>query len=148
MYLGKFGEKLKFVELNERDKVGDPDVFCTLHGQAIGVEIGHIHDSQLAAMIALGREPRNLTRAEKLRNAMIPLDRKIPGSINRELRRKANMRYATKRTWLVLRIARPLWSKEEIEANRDKIVIPANHQFEKIWLLCGVQVEFGMIQLY
>ena len=126
----------------------EPDGFCSLDGQALHVEVGHVYGEESDAKRLLGRTGKSATTPEQqMRSALVPLDGRLLMPLNSLLASKATKKYQTLRVWLLIRSASPLWSIEDFKEHQDGITIPPTHPFEQIWLLCGSRVSSGMLRL-
>lgn len=126
----------------------EPDGLCTLDGQSLHVEVGHLYGTQSDAKQLLGRTGKSTpTPEELLLSCMVPLDARLLTSLNRLLEDKATKSYQTSRAWLLIRSAFPLWNRSDFEEHQKNIAIPPQHPFEQIWLLCGPRASFGVLRL-
>jgi hypothetical protein len=148
MSFGLRQNKLIITDFNERDEKGKPDTICRLGSKTIGVEIAHVYGSGLDAMKLLGRELSSAQNRALAQQAQIPLDYRIPNSLNRILSKKSKKHYSIEPVWLLIRNAFPIWTRADFVRYRGKIVIPIHHRFERIWLLCGVDSRYGILRLY
>ena len=134
----------------------EPDALCSFDGQPLHVEVAHVYGTQSDAKKRLGRTGKSAaTRAQQMLSARVPLNG--PGTDGRLLRLltplndllsdKATKKYQTSRVWLLVRSASPLWSRVDFVENQACIEVPAEHPFERVWLLCGPRASFGLLQL-
>jgi len=126
----------------------DPDTYCLLNGEKVGIEVTHLFGDGQDAQKLLGK----MTTPEEYQQlkenpALAPLTQSIPNAINRILEDKANHHYGGK-TWLVIRNAFPLWEKGDFETYLPEIIIPRHHAFEEIWLVCDRFGASGTLCLY
>jgi len=132
-YEKKYGTKMRNIWHNSPSK---PDISCYQGEAKLDIEIAHLYASEIEAMAILGR-PLSISMQRAIAQlAQDPNDSKLCTALQRLLQQKATKNYNSKRAWLLIRNASPLWSKADFEAQLDNIVIPTNHPFEQIWLLC------------
>lgn len=137
---------LKFQKLMEPPQ---PDALCTLEAEKIFIEVAHIYGTEADARYLLGREGRTApTKRERLTSRSIPLNARLLGPLNYILAQKAEKQYEAQPVWLLIRVALPMWTEEDFQENKSDILVPENHPFQEIWLLCGPDERLGMIQLY
>lgn len=131
------------------EAVGDhPDVTCLLDGVRLDIEVAHIYGSERDARMVYGRtRDYEKTREHRIAHALVPLNERVIVDLNSILEEKARNRYGGK-TWLLIRNAYPLWNKEDFELYFSDIIIPADHSFEEIWLLCDRDGRSGILRLY
>lgn len=126
----------------------EPDALCYFDGQKLHVEVAHIYGTESDVKKLLGRTGKSApTLEQQKRSAMVPLNMRLITPLNNLLADKAIKKYQTSRVWLLVRSAFPLWSIDDFIENQAQIKIPATHPFEKIWLLCGPQASFGVLQI-
>ncbi len=126
----------------------EPDGFCSLDGQPLHIEVGHIYGTQADAKRLLGREGKSAaTIEESLRSSLVPLDTRLLTSLNQLLARKATKIYQAQRVWLLIRSVFPLCSVGEFYKKAADIAIPNSHPFEQIWLLCGPRSSYGALRI-
>ncbi len=126
----------------------EPDALCTLDGQPLHVEVGHLYGTASDAKELLGRQGKSAATSEEKRlSSLVPLDIRLLTPLNRLLADKATKSYHAPRVWLLIRSALPLWDFDDFTAHLAEIEIPPAHPFEQIWLLCGPQVSFGVLRL-
>ena len=114
----------------------DPDVYCFLENDRIGIEVAHLYGSERDARMLFGRtKPEEKTKEHRIFHALISLNERIISGLNFILEGKAQKSYGN-RTWLLIRNAYPLWYKEDFELYKSDILLPNGHSFEEIWLLC------------
>lgn len=136
---------LVFHELREPP---EPDGFCSLDGESLYVEVGHIYGTESDAKRLLGRTGRSApTKKQMLQASLTPLDQRVLVPLNKLLAEKATKNYTADRVWLLIRSGFPLWSVSDFEGHRPKIAVPSAHSFEQIWLLCGPRASFGLLRL-
>lgn len=137
--------ELQFIELRSPP---EPDGYCLLDGQPLYIEVGHIYGTQSDVKRLLGRTGKSAPSAkQKLLSAMVPLDHRLLVPLNNLLLDKATKTYAATRVWLLIRSAFPLWDCSDYDQHLKDIVVPKNHPFEQIWLLCGQTSAAGAIRL-
>lgn len=126
----------------------NPDTYCLLNGEQVGIEVTHLFGNNHDAKKLLGKTSTNEQLKQIKKNmALVPLNHYIPNEINRILEDKGKHHYGNK-TWLVIRNAFPLWDKEDFEMYRSEIIIPHNHAFEEIWLICDPVAASGTLRLF
>lgn len=126
----------------------EPDALCSLHGQALHVEVGHFYGTQSDAKQLLGRQGKSAATAQEMHQAaQVPLDVRLLTPLNRLLADKATKTYHSARVWLLVRSAFPHWRLEDFRAHRDAIAVPPAHPYEQIWLLCGPHAACGIMRL-
>ncbi len=129
-------------------KPPEPDFIIRLDGCEVGVEVAHLYGSERDARLVLGRNrPEESTFQARVEHAMVPLNVRVPVELNRILSQKATKAYP-RSTWLVIRNAYPLWERADFEMYPEALVIPRQHPFEEIWLLCDRQGTSGMLRLF
>jgi hypothetical protein len=137
---------LKFKEFSDPP---NPDTYCLLNGEQVGIEVTHLCGNNHDAKNALGK----LNNGENLEgNKQQPappgsMNNRLPHELNRILEYKAKHNYGDK-TWLVIRNTYPLWEKGDFERYRADIKVPRQHAFEEIWLVCDPVAASGTIRLY
>lgn len=138
-------------------KPPEPDALCFIDGQPLHIEVAHVYGTQSDVKKLLGRTGKSApTQAQQMLSARVPLDG-CPGTDGRLLRLltplnnllsdKATKKYQTSRVWLLVRSAFPLWSIVDFVENQACIEVPAEHPFERIWLLCGPRASCGLLRL-
>lgn len=126
-----------------------PDGHCRLDGIDLFIEVAHIYGTDVDARYILQRKGNSApTRNERLQSSVISLDRRVVDPLNRVLADKATKAYAGSPVWLLIRVGLPLLTTEDFQWYFDQIVIPADHPFEEIWLMCSPTAEFGIMQLH
>ncbi len=137
--------RFSFVELR---KPPEPDGYCLLDGETLYVEVGHVYGTQSDAKQLLGRTGKSASSPEqKLHSAMVPLDRRLLTPLNILLVDKATKTYQASRVWLLIRSAFPLWDLHDFKEHQPSILVPEDHPFEQIWLLCGARASSGVLRL-
>lgn len=132
----------------ELRKPPEPDAYCELDGEAVYVEVGHVYGTTSDVKQLLGRTGSLApSQEERMTSAMVPLDIRVLTPLNRLLADKAIKRYRASRVWLLIRSAFPLWDFCDFQEQRSRILVPAEHPFEQIWLLCGAQASSGILRL-
>ncbi len=126
----------------------EPDVYCFWENNRIGVEVAHLYGSERDARMLFGKsKPEEKTKEHRIIHALVPLNERVISELNFILEKKAQKRYGD-RTWLVIRNAYPIWYKEDFEFYKSDILLPNEHSFEEIWLLCDRDGSSGILQLY
>uniref|UniRef100_A0A7C3V3D6 Uncharacterized protein n=1 Tax=Desulfobacca acetoxidans TaxID=60893 RepID=A0A7C3V3D6_9BACT len=123
----------------------NPDTYCLLNGEQIGVEVTHLCGNNHDAKKLLGR--MNHQADSGVPAPPEPVNHRLPHELNRILDYKAKHQYGDK-TWLVIRNTYPLWMKSDFETYWDDIIVPRGHAFEEIWLLCDPVGASGTLRLY
>ncbi len=137
--------RLAFQELRSPP---EPDGLCSLDGQVLHVEVGHVYGEESDAKRLLGRTGKSAaTPRQQLQSAMVPLDGRLLMPLSNLLVSKASKTYQTSRVWLLIRSASPLWRLEDFKEHQAGLAIPQTHPFEQIWLLCGPRTSFGVLRL-
>ena len=137
---------LEFVKLMSPP---NPDGFCRFNGADLLIEVAHIYGNNADARRLLQRGgTASPTNDERMRSAMIPLDARVIPPLNRVLAAKALKTYAGCPIWLLIRVALPLLTIEDFTGYSAQIVIPPQHPFDEIWLMCGPTEQFGIMSLY
>ncbi|MGK8440455.1 hypothetical protein ACRS3X_24490 [Ectopseudomonas hydrolytica] len=135
-------------ELLRHNPTPKPDSTCCIGNIQIDVEIAHLYGTSIDAQNLLTRPRRKpLSTQEKTNNNIKPLNARVLGELNQILKNKSDKKYNSNETWLVIRNAFPLWSKQDFEQNLSEIAYPQHHPFEKIWLICDRQGNTGLIEL-
>jgi len=126
----------------------DPDCYCLLNGERIGVEVAHLYGSQRDARKRLGKErAEEQTKEEGSADSGVPLNVRILPELNRIIADKAKKCYGGK-TWLLIRNAFPPWTRDDFEQYISEISIPEDHSFNEIWLLCDRDGSSGILRLF
>ena len=127
----------------------NPDTYCLLNGEQVGIEVTHLVGNDHDAKNVLGRlnHGGNLEESKQEREPPAAINSRIPTELNRILDYKAKHHYGD-HTWLVIRNTYPLWQKRDFERYRAAIVVPRHHAFEEIWLMCDPLAASGTIRLY
>ncbi|WP_371185848.1 hypothetical protein [Thalassotalea maritima] len=140
-----FDHQLNFTSHNAPQK---PDVSYQLDNEPIDFEIAHLYGSQAEAQHILGKSLDAQTQQELYQlEAENNTDQRLVKALNRILCNKSKKQYDSQRVWLVIRNANPLWSKQSILTNVDKINVPRKHPFEQIWLIADFEGKTGLIPL-
>jgi len=127
----------------------NPDTYCLLDGEQVGIEVTHLCGNNHDAKKVLGRVNLGESLEENPRD-LVPLasmNHRLPNELNRILEYKAKHNYGYK-TWLVIRNTYPLWMKGDFETYRADIIVPRQHAFEEIWLVCDPVGASGTLRLY
>lgn len=125
-----------------------PDTRCTAEGRDVYVEVTHIYGTKADAKFMLDRKGKDSpTWDEQIGAACIPIHSRLLLPLNELLDSKAKKIYPVSPVWLLIRNALPLWQEDEFRDHLDEIVIPKNHTFQRILLLCGTRKSFGLIDL-
>lgn len=144
-YQNETGSKLKLVD---QPKPPKPDLECLLDGTSIDIEVGHVFGTDVDAQRIMDRPRREpFEEKELLENRLIPLGHKFISQLNTIISRKSKKHYESSRVWLLIRIAHPIWNREDILNYQDKILIPEETCFEQIWIVCDPRVYTGIMKL-
>ncbi|WFE68319.1 hypothetical protein P8S54_08860 [Thiomicrospira sp. R3] len=138
------GIQMRHIWHNEPQK---PDVSCYWNGNKLDLEIAHLYASTEEAKHLLGRELTEHTRLELEHLSLTPPDHRLLEALNRLLANKAEKRYDSVTTWLVIRNTHPTWQRQDFEARCHYINLPESHPFEQVWLLGDMAGESGIIRL-
>jgi hypothetical protein len=127
----------------------NPDTYCLLNGEQVGIEVTHLCGNNDDAKKVLGKvnSGENLEGSKRHPEPPVPINNLLPNELNRILEYKAKHHYGDK-TWLVIRNAYPFWEKGDFELYRSDIIIPRHHAFEEIWLVCDPVGASGTLRLY
>ena len=139
------GEPLRHIWHNKPSK---PDVSCYLNGQRLDLEIAHLYGSEVEAMAILGRDLSPSTHQALLELMQEDVHQRLLHALNRILMVKAQKRYQTRRVWLVIRNANPLWHNDDMLALRHHFTVPKDHPFEQIWMVTNLSNNSDILQLY
>lgn len=145
LYERDFGVKMRHIWHNEPRR---PDVSCYYDDQKLDLEIAHLYGSEAEAMHILGRELSSHTHRELLQLMRMPAEARLVAALNSLLASKAEKRYDSKRVWLVIRNANPLWTRDEMLAHFPRLHLPASHPFEQVWVIGDMLGESGLLALY
>jgi hypothetical protein len=145
--LGKeigFG-RFSFKELR---KPPEPDSLCLLDGSPLYVEVCHIYGTESDTKRLLGRTGKSAaSKGQRMRSALTPLVERILDPLNTTLVNKSTKNYSSSPVWLLIRSAFPLWNTEDFKSHKKRILVPASHPFEQIWMLCGAHRSAGVLRL-
>ncbi|MFT2110801.1 hypothetical protein [Marinomonas sp. 2405UD68-3] len=125
-----------------------PDVSCEFEGARLDLEIAHLYGSEAEAMMILGRELTEITRAALTALEDISVDDRLLSALNRILQNKAQKHYQSERVWLILRNAHPAWTADQIVALQHLIEVPEDHPFDQIWIVGDMSAASGIVRLY
>lgn len=118
---------LEFIE--HRDK---PD--CVLRdavtGEQVGVEVTHLYYDAKEAKMVLGRLPKQVHGVMTISQLIEKLNADMAEKINRA----AKYNFEGKLVLLV-RVASPIFDKQDFEMYEDEIDVPELNTFAEIWLL-------------
>jgi hypothetical protein len=78
---------------------------------------------------------------------MKPLGARILDPLNEILQKKTAKTYPIGPIWLLIRSAHPLWRWADFAELQADILVPVNHPFDQIWLLCGPKASFGVLRI-
>lgn len=125
-----------------------PDTLCKKDGEDLFIEVGHIYGRESDAKKRLGRTGQSApTEKEQYISRMVPLNYRVLTPLNNLLKSKSAKTYEGSPVWLLIRNGFPVFDKSDFLEHSDNIVVPENHPFEEIWLLCCPSIG-GLIKLY
>lgn len=145
LYEREFGVPMRHIWHNEPRK---PDVSCYYDDARLDLEIAHLYGSEEEAMLILKREISLHTLTALHQLMQLPADHRLLSALNTLLASKAEKCYDSERVWLVIRNANPLWSRDELALNLDRVELPANHPFEEIWMVGDMEGVSGIMRLF
>ncbi len=145
LYEQRFQVKMRHIWHNEPAR---PDVSCYYNDQKLDLEIAHLYGSEAEAMHILGRELSQQTHQELLALMRVPAEQRMLAALNRIIANKAAKHYDSKRVWLVIRNANPLWHRAAMLTHCAKLHMPKAHPFEQIWMVGDFQGKSGILPLY
>jgi hypothetical protein len=127
----------------------NPDTYCVLNGEQVGIEVTHLCGNHRDAKKALGRVSNGADLPGGPGGQAPPdsMNHRLPTELNRILEYKAKHQYGDN-TWLVIRNTYPLWMKGDFEMYRSDIIVPQDHAFEEIWLVCDLVGASGTLRLF
>ena len=127
----------------------NPDTYCLLNGEQVGIEVTHLVGNNHDAKNVLGKMNNGESLPGSLGVQLPPdsMNHRLPNELNRILEDKAKHHYGD-RTWLVIRNTYPLWMKGDFETYRRDIIVPRHHAFEEIWLVCDPVGASGTMRLF
>jgi hypothetical protein len=139
----------RWLTFKEFSEPPNPDTYCMLNGEQVGIEVTHLCGNNHDAKKVLGKvnSGENLENSKGKPVPPLPVNNRLPTELNRILEYKAKHHYGNN-TWLVIRNAYPLWEKGDFELYRADIIIPRRHAFEEIWLVCDPVGASGSLRLY
>ena len=157
-YEQRFDTPMRDIWHNEPAK---PDISCHLNNQPLDLEIAHLYASASEAKLLTEElidqvDPESHPRAsnkdlELLRylSELVEMNsqQRLQTALTHILNRKAEKHYDSKRVWLVIRNASPIWQNEDFDTCMAKLHLQP-HPFEKIWLLPDFSGEQPAIQLF
>jgi hypothetical protein len=125
-----------------------PDTRCRFAQKDLFIEVAHVYGTEADAKKRLGREKVSAgNRPLSIGDAAVPFDIRVIQRLNHLLQKKSAKMYSGSPIWLLVRSAFPLMDLEDFMSYSDSIVVPANHPFAEIWLLCGSSAKDGAIKL-
>lgn len=140
------GGEIRFESLNRPPL---PDARCVLNDKEILIEVGHVYGADSDARLLLGRKGKaEPTKAQRREARLTPLNFRFIAPLNRLLKQKAGKEYLGHPIWLLIRSATPIWDRSGYLYHITEVIVPDQHPFEQIWLLCGPRSEFGVIKLW
>jgi len=153
-YEQQFHSQIRHIWHNQPAK---PDISCYLNGKALDLEIAHLYASEQEAQIASSDQAHNNEQSQYHGDehlwaylaALSSMDSasRLHTALCRILESKARKHYNSKRCWLVIRNASPLWQHKDFCQVVSHLTIPAN-PFEQIWLVPDFPGEEPLIKLY
>ena len=134
-----------------------PDISCYLQGKKLDLEIAHLYASEQEARIAssdiAGRKDHQHYHGEEhLWAYLYALSKRewqntLKQSLSRILASKARKHYNSKRCWLVIRNASPLWQFKDFHQLMPHIVVPPT-PLEQIWIVPDFPGQQPLVRLY
>lgn len=145
LYEQQYKKPMRHIWHNEPAK---PDVSCYLADERLDLEIAHLYGSEVEAMQILGKPLSLQTHQELLALQQVPAEDRLLEALNRLIEQKGHKSYDSKRVWLVIRNANPLWRSEDLQQNRPRLLLPSQHPFEQIWLVGDLFGLSGIVPLF
>lgn len=99
-------------------------------GESLGIEVTHLYFDGKEAKMVLGRQPHELHGVMTL-DALI---QKLNADLAEKVTRAARYEYVGKLV-LLIRVASPIFDKQDFEMYADDICVPELNTFAEIWLL-------------
>ena len=141
----KFATPMRDIWHNEPSK---PDISCHLGGQPLDLEIAHLYASVSEAKLLTREITEQVSPADELKasdkelelirylSELVEMDshQRLYTALGHILRRKAEKHYDSKRVWLVIRNASPIWQADDFRRCASSLQLQS-HPFENIWLL-------------
>ena len=125
-----------------------PDALCKKDGEDLFIEVGHFYGTDSDAKKRLGRTGQSYpTEEDQQESRMMPFEYRVLTRLNNLLKSKSAKTYEGSPVWLLIRNGFPVLDKSGFLEYSDNIVVPENHSFEEIWLLCCPSIG-GLIKLY
>ena len=153
-YEHQFHQSIRHIWHNDPAK---PDISCYLQGQKLDLEIAHLYASEREARIASGdaagsREHEHYHGSEHLWAylhdlACMDWQQRLKQSLSRILTSKARKHYNSRRCWLIIRNASPLWQRQEFCQLLPHLNLPP-HPFEQIWVVPDFPGEEPLVKLF
>jgi hypothetical protein len=138
------GSKLHLIE---KQAPPLPDYKCNNENNDVHIEVTHLYGTDIDARNILGRGNLDTSNA-KLMNRLMPVPGRVIVRLNYLLDEKVNKNYqCDEEKWLIIRNANPLFKSEDFQREIKQIKIPHKNQFSHIYLICGRDASFGVIQL-
>lgn len=145
LYEQQYKKPMRHIWHNEPAK---PDVSCYLADERLDLEIAHLYGSEVEAMQILGRPLSLQTHQELLALQQVPAQDRLLEALNRLIEQKGHKSYDSKRVWLVIRNANPLWRSKDLQQHRPRLLLPSQHPFEQIWLVGDLFGLSGIVPLF
>jgi len=145
LYEQQYKKPMRHIWHNEPAK---PDVSCYLADERLDLEIAHLYGSEVEAMQILGKPLSLQTHQELLALQQVPAEDRLLEALNRLIEQKGHKSYDSKRVWLVIRNANPLWRSQDLQQNRPRLLLPSQHPFEQIWLVGDLFGLSGIVPLF
>ena len=124
------------------------DALCKKDGKDLFIEVGHFYGTESDAKKRLGRTGESApTEEEQHESRMMSFEQRVLPRLNNLLKSKSAKIYEGNPVWLLVRNLHPALDKSDFRRDLDNIVVPENHSFEEIWLLCCPYTG-GLIKLY
>jgi hypothetical protein len=139
----------RWLTFKEFSEPPNPDTYCLLDGELVGIEVTHLCGNNHDAKKLLGKlhNGEELEGSPGVQVSPESMNHRLPSELNRILDYKARHQYGH-RTWLVIRNTYPLWMKVDFETCRADIIVPRDHAFEEIWLVCDPVGASGSMRLF
>jgi hypothetical protein len=145
LYEQQYKKPMRHIWHNEPAK---PDVSCYLADERLDLEIAHLYGSEVEAMQILGRPLSLQTHQQLLALQQVPAQDRLLEALNRLIEQKGHKSYDSKRVWLVIRNANPLWRSKDLQQHRPRLLLPSQHPFEQIWLVGDLFGLSGIVPLF
>jgi len=127
-----------------------PDLECTLDGRPLFVEVAHVFGTAIDARAVVRHGTRSEPSAfEKNADVVVAnMEERIITPLNSTIAEHCIKDYMGSPLWLLVRIGNPLYDLSEFNMYKHRLLAPAQHPFDEIWLMCGPFRESGAVQLW